>query len=344
MSSDSTGPALVFDHGSRIFKAGLCLDNTPSIVEPTVTSNTTDETMYAMAYHTLSLSSSSSSFSSSSHPAVLANDSTTPYTHLETTASIFFEKFGSPSLLFEKSPVLSLYSVGRTNGISVDSGYATTKIVHAWQGFVVDYTATNNSSKAGQHVNMRLREVLLADDGVGLDDEDVVDDIKESCCFVSDILKDDGSSSMDDGKEKDYELPDGKVLKLKAEDCASAGEVLFRSDSWGGLGVHEAVQRTIGRCDDDLRAGLYGQIVLSGGTTMLSGYAARLQKELESNAPVGVRVNIIASPARKYAAWIGGAIAGRDSTLMKHMAVTKAEYEEAGGSIIRRKFIGYPSK
>ncbi|KAK3994259.1 actin [Cladorrhinum sp. PSN332] len=325
MSSDLREPALVFDHGSHTIKAGLCLDNTPSVILPTSHATSDREQPYHSAYDSLSLSDKSAS-----HPVVLATDISTTYAELAKTASVFFNTFGSPSLLLEKSHLLSLYSVGRSNGISVDSGYEKTRIVQVWQGFVLNYTATT-VAKGGKTVDDKLSE-LIRDTAQGVESE-VLDDIKESCCFVD---VGDGNS----GGEKEYELPDGNVLKLGAGGWANTTEGLFRSDGQG-LGVAEAARQTIGKCDDDLRAGMYGQVVLSGGNTMLPGYAARLQKELENGAPAGVRVNVIASPARKYAAWVGGAIAGRDSTVMKHMAVTRAEYEETGDAIIRRKFIGY---
>lgn len=43
-------------------------------------------------------------------------------------------------------------------------------------------------------------------------------------------------------------------------------------------------------CDLDIRRDLYGNIVLSGGTTMYPGIADRIQKELTSLAPANVKV------------------------------------------------------
>jgi actin beta/gamma 1 len=45
----------------------------------------------------------------------------------------------------------------------------------------------------------------------------------------------------------------------------------------------------------DIRRDLYGNVVLSGGTTMFPGIADRMQKELMALAPSSVKVNYQAS-------------------------------------------------
>jgi len=47
---------------------------------------------------------------------------------------------------------------------------------------------------------------------------------------------------------------------------------------------------------------------MSGGTTMYTGIAERLNKEMTSLAPSSVKIKIVAPPERKYSVWIGGSI------------------------------------
>ena len=47
---------------------------------------------------------------------------------------------------------------------------------------------------------------------------------------------------------------------------------------------------SIYKCDLDIRRDLYGNIVLSGGTTMFPGIADRMQRELTSLAPSSMKV------------------------------------------------------
>ena len=47
---------------------------------------------------------------------------------------------------------------------------------------------------------------------------------------------------------------------------------------------------SIFKCDLDIRRDLYGNVVLSGGTTMFPGIADRMQKELTGLSPSSMKV------------------------------------------------------
>ncbi|CAN1257554.1 Actin, muscle (Fragments), partial [Linum perenne] len=83
---------------------------------------------------------------------------------------------------------------------------------------------------------------------------------------------------------RSYELPDGQVITIGAE-----------------------------RCDVDIRKDLYGNIVLSGGSTMFPGIADRMSKEISALAPSSMKIKVVAPPERKY------------------------KYDESGPSIVHRK-------
>ena len=86
----------------------------------------------------------------------------------------------------------------------------------------------------------------------------------------------------------------------------------------------------------DIRRDLYGNVVLSGGTTMYPGLSDRMQKEITALAPSSMKVKIIAPPERKYSVWIGGSILASLSTFQQ-MWISKQEYDESGPSIVHRK-------
>jgi actin-related protein len=90
-------------------------------------------------------------------------------------------------------------------------------------------------------------------------------------------------------------------------------EALFQPSFLGreSSGIHEATYNSIMKCDIDIRKDLYGNIVMSGGTTMFPGIADRMQKEIVNLAPSTMKVKIM---------WI-----------------SKEEYDEAGPSIVHRK-------
>ncbi|KAL9451351.1 hypothetical protein AB3S75_013001 [Citrus x aurantiifolia] len=89
-------------------------------------------------------------------------------------------------------------------------------------------------------------------------------------------------------------------------------------------------------CDVDSRKDLYGNIVLSGGSTMFPGIADRMSREITALAPSSMKIKVVAPPERKYSVWIGGSILASLSTFQQ-MWISKGEYDESGPAIVHRK-------
>merc|ERR1712139_114397 len=91
--------------------------------------------------------------------------------------------------------------------------------------------------------------------------------------------------------EKLYELPDGRNIKV-GNQRFRCPEVLFDPSLIGkeASGVHETTYNPIMKCDVDIRKDLYANIVLSGGSTMYSGIADRMSKEITALAPASMKV------------------------------------------------------
>ena len=137
--------------------------------------------------------------------------------------------------------------------------------------------------------------------------------------------------------EKTYELPDGNTVVVGTERFRCT-EVLFNPAMIGMEqdGIHMATYNSIMKCDMDIRKELYGNIVLSGGTTMFPGIADRMSKEITQLAPSSMKIKVVAPPERKYSVWIGGSILSSLSTFQQ-MWISKQEYDESGPSIVHRK-------
>ena len=73
-------------------------------------------------------------------------------------------------------------------------------------------------------------------------------------------------------------------------------EVLFTPSLVGmeAQGIDDTAFNSIMKCDVDIRKDLYGNVVLSGGTTMFPGIADRMYKEITAHAPSSMKVNCVA--------------------------------------------------
>mmetsp|Transcript_16492 Transcript_16492/g.18333 ORF Transcript_16492/g.18333 Transcript_16492/m.18333 type:complete len:88 (+) Transcript_16492:1-264(+) len=78
-----------------------------------------------------------------------------------------------------------------------------------------------------------------------------------------------------------------------------------------------------------MRQMLWSNIVLAGGSTLYSGFGARLLKELQLVAPQDTKIKIFAPPERALTCWLGGSILA-SLTTFSSMWVTKQQWEEEG--------------
>ena len=108
--------------------------------------------------------------------------------------------------------------------------------------------------------------------------------IKEQQCYVSVPITNEidvRDREREDRSSSAYHLPDGSQIQLGAEKH-KAPEILFSPEKIGleWPGVHEMVINSINSCDRDVRKTLFNQIIVAGGTSMLTGFNERLHKSL----------------------------------------------------------------
>eukprot|EP00930_Biecheleria_cincta_P095947 TRINITY_DN87832_c0_g1_i1.p1 TRINITY_DN87832_c0_g1~~TRINITY_DN87832_c0_g1_i1.p1 ORF type:complete len:305 (-),score=43.17 TRINITY_DN87832_c0_g1_i1:108-1022(-) len=276
------------------------------------------------------------------HHILLTEAPIGPKANRERLTSMMFETFKVPGIYMALAAVLALYPSGRSTGLVVDSGENMTHIVPIYEGYAMPH-AILRRAVGGSDLTSLLSKLLTArgHDVSSKTDLDNLRRYKEEQCYVA--LDFDAEISKVHELEAGMGLPEyefgeaGRYISLGSERFCCP-EALFQPRLFGGSleemsGLHVAVFDTIRKCDCDIRRDLYRNIVLAGGCTMFQGMQDRLARELVALAPTNASVEVIASPARQYAAWAGGSIF---ASVLECAWITKDDFDKAGPGIVHR--------
>ncbi|XP_006862903.1 PREDICTED: actin-related protein T1-like [Chrysochloris asiatica] len=273
---------------------------------------------------------------SNEHPVHMTEPSLNPRQVREKIAEVMFETFNVPAFYLSNHGVAALYASACITGLVVDSGEEITCTVPVFEGYSLPH-AVSKLYVAGRDLTEHLSRLLLASGHTysSVYSRAVVSDIKEKLGYVA----------FDPDKElrkqgqvlREYRLPDGTTICI-GDQLHQAPEALFAPDQLGiqSPGITKMVTRSILKCDTDIQASLLAEIVLAGGTTLFPGFEERLLRELELVAVRGTPIKITASLDRCFSSWIGASIMSSLSTF-KQMWVTSPEFKEFGPFVIQRK-------
>ncbi|KAE9966676.1 hypothetical protein EG328_008777 [Venturia inaequalis] len=259
----------------------------------------------------------------------------------------------------------------------IDSGYSHTTITPLINGRPVQQ-AIRRLDIGGKFLTNYLKEQLSIRAFYAMDETYVVNELKESACFVSEQFKIDLDASWKGGKRDrreidtsivvDYVLPDyetihhgtirphdpsaekrgsaplgqpsrEKVVRLGNERFAIP-ELLFNPGDVGmkEAGLPEMVMESVRALPEGLRPAMLVNMVLIGGNANIPGLQKRLETEVRQRAPTEYNISLACPQDPIKQTWLGGATVASNRESLKQLLVTRADYLEHGPNWLIRKF------
>ena len=272
------------------------------------------------------------------HPVILTEKPMWPRASREKMTQIMFESFNVKGFYSGVQAVFSLFSLGKTTGIVWDAGEGISYTVPIYEGYGLPH-AIMKSGISGSDLTNYMIDMLVKN---GFDPSILkpkeVRIMKEQVCTVAlDFQAEMQKRENVKLPRVNFKLAGGVEVNYSTE-AFKCPEALFTPSMAGSSseGVHQLIHIALERCDIDVRKELYSYIVLCGGTSMFHGLAERLEKEIIALATPQMKVNVVATPERKIAAWLGGSVFGSFDAFPQ-MMIDKNEYKEEGAQIIHRK-------
>lgn len=296
----------------------------------------------------------------------------------ELTAEIMFETFNVKGLHIAVQAVLALYAQWRgrveedqtsasqgLTGVVVDSGDGQTHIIPVADGYVVN-SCIQEIPLGGRQVNEFVGD-MLRDRGEPVPPEqrlEAAKQIKEQYAYLCrDVVEE--YEKFDREPEKKFKQHTGINSKTNQPWSITVGyerflapEIFFNPEIFQDhitMPLPSMVDKCILNCPIDYRRRMYGNVVLSGGSTTFLHFRERLQRDMqqivdrrlkESEAksgvapqPMHVHVDNNNRKATRYAAWLGGALLADEPSFESSCCKLKREYDEVGPQCMR----GQPS-
>ncbi|KAF9516188.1 hypothetical protein BS47DRAFT_1315514 [Hydnum rufescens UP504] len=140
-----------------------------------------------------------------------------------------------------------------------------------------------------------------------------------------------------------YEFPTGYNLLFGSERLIP-GEMYFKPPAQANPNLPHAktltdlISHTMANVEPDLRPALLGNVVLTGGGTMMQGMSDRINNELQKQFPAQkIRIHAPGNPTeRKYAGWLGGSVLASLGTFHQ-LWISAEEWQEHGNAIVMQR-------
>jgi len=312
------------------------------------------------------------------HPVLFTEPANNPKQKRERLMEVMFEKYNVPAFYLVKNAVLAAFASGRTNALILDAGATHTSAIPIYDGHVVQQ-AVVKSAIGGNMITEQLKMLLaeqnipivppylIGSKAEVAENEPpkwekkknlpqvtqsyhnymvqrVVEDLAASVLQLCDMPID------PEFAEKLPAAPYGFPCGFQKEfhgDRIKIPEGLFdlnylrNANQSVLMSVSQVASTSCGMTDIDIRSSLYSNLVVTGGCSLMNGFVERLNHDLAHKCPATIKLRVNAAPTpqeRRYGAWIGGSIVASLGSFQQNW-VSRAEYDEAGKSVIEKKCV-----
>lgn len=250
---------------------------------------------------------------------------------------IMFESFNIPSLyMISQAAAAARVHAERKDATALVcvSGWDASYVVPVLSGRAETKLLVRHGA-SGESITKRMVQLLQELNGWSFTtpwEFDSARVMKERYCFVA---ADRASVEQYDAKalRVEYELPEGTIVDFdKAR--VLAPEAIFAPES---SGIQQTVASALLQCTVEEQSALRANVVLAGGNTLFSGFAARLHHEVRLLL-AGSAVSVVNVEGGEIpASWTGATLSSADPDFSKD-ALSREEYDEHGASFISKKW------
>ncbi|XP_067128833.1 uncharacterized protein [Centruroides vittatus] len=255
------------------------------------------------------------------------------------------EEFGVQAINLTHQAIASLYAYNATSGIVVDIGDRL-DILPIIDGYIVE-SGVSRLPYGGQRIIHHLRHNLAQKHISLVSDVEsfIVRYILEQSCYIAQNYEEEMERFRNDPEsvEKCVSVKEFFHDESPWEEITldygrfQAPEGLFTPDLWGldNPGLHKLVHFAIKECSMDIRREMARSIYVSGGVSLLNGFAERLQAEVDKLTPPTVTPKVHTSPYRYHMAYLGACQLAA-SKEFDQVCVTPQEWKQQGNACLKK--------
>ncbi|OQS05795.1 kinase [Thraustotheca clavata] len=244
---------------------------------------------------------------------VIVEDLLFPRNLREAIVDVIFTILKAKQLVLVPAITSALYATYQKTALIVDAGWIETRILPVFERMPI-ISCYKTTGLASQYACAGLKGHIQSR-GTS------VEDILERACFVLPPTTEDNPLQVEDA---DFFSYTSKALKLPGTARHECLEALFTgTDQY--ISIPDTIVECIEKCPIDARKALIENIICIGGTSMLPGFRARLQHELQAEFPSATVLPTLFPPS--LMSWVGASIYATTTDAINN-SVTLEAYEK----------------